>query len=200
MINITNLHARLAKCEFRSDTTVIHVCAFDEEAVTKFNTSLNAAISSGQTLVPVVIDSYGGHVHSLMAMADMIRSCPVPVATVAEGKAMSCGAFLLSFGTPGYRFMGQNASVMIHEVTNGKWGKVEEIVAAADETRRLNALAFQLLDSNCGQELGYFQRIIHERSHADWYLTPEEVLSHGLVDHIRIPQLVTTVSVRTELL
>ena len=58
-------------------------------------------LGSGQKVIPIVIDSYGGQVYSLMSMISAIESADLPVATIVEGKAMSCGAVLLTFGEQG---------------------------------------------------------------------------------------------------
>ena len=81
------------------------------------------AHSTGQKVIPVVIDSYGGQVYSLMSMIAAIESAELPVATIVEGKAMSCGAVLLSFGEQGMRFADPHATVMIHDVSSGGYGK-----------------------------------------------------------------------------
>ena len=42
---------------------------------------------------------------------------------------MSCGAVLLTFGEEGMRFADPNATVMIHDVSSGMYGKIEELKA-----------------------------------------------------------------------
>ena len=59
-----------------------------------------------------------GEVYSLMAMISVIKHAEIPVATIVEGKAMSCGAILFSFGEEGKRFMCPHATLMIHDVSS----------------------------------------------------------------------------------
>jgi chlorite dismutase len=40
---------------------------------------------------------------------------------------------------------------------------------------------------NCGKPEDYFLKIIHEKGHTDWYLTPKEAKKHNLVNHIKVP-------------
>ena len=103
-----------------------------------FLSLINKAQNSGQPVIPVIIDSYGGQVYSLMSMISDIKHSKIPVATIVQGKAMSCGAILFSFGTEGYRYMDPDATLMIHDVSSMEIGKVEEIKASAEETERLN--------------------------------------------------------------
>lgn len=185
----------LEKVELRFEPIVIRVNKFDEESAAKFSNQMSAAQSTGQTIIPVVIDSYGGQVYSLMAMIASIKASSIPVATIVEGKAMSCGALLFSYGTPGYRFMDKHATIMIHDVSSGARGKIEEIKADAKEGDRLNQLVYREMAANCGKEPEFFLKQIHDRSHADWYLDAEEAQTIGLANHLRVPCLKVKVDV-----
>lgn len=193
---VKDISKMLSEVELRAEPIVIRVNKFDEDAATKFSNSMSAAQSTGQPIVPVVIDSYGGQVYSLMSMVANIKASKVPVATIVEGKAMSCGALLFSFGTSGYRFVDKHATIMIHDVSSGARGKIEEIKADAKEGDRLNQLLYREMAANCGKEPEFFLKQIHDRSHADWYLDADEALAIGLANHIRVPELKLKVDVQ----
>jgi len=169
--------------------TIIRVNKFDESTARGFTTAMMKAQNTGQPVVPVIIDSYGGQVYSLMSMISDIRHSKVPVATIVQGKAMSCGALLFSFGTEGYRYMDPDATLMIHDVSSMKWGKVEEVKAGAEETERLNQKVYQMMAKNCGHTKNYFLDTIHEKGHADWFLEPKEAKKHNLANHLHIPEM-----------
>lgn len=192
---IKDISKRLSEVELRVEPVVIRVNKFDEEAARKFDHAMSVAQSTGQPLVPVVIDSYGGEVYSLMSMIANIKASRVPVATIVEGKAMSCGAILFSYGTSGYRYIDSHATVMIHDVSSGARGKIEEIKADAKEGDRLNQIVYREMAANCGKEPEFFLKQIHDRSHADWYLDANEALSIGLANHVRVPTLKVKVEV-----
>lgn len=175
----------------------ITVNKFTEESAQAFAIAFNACLETKQSVIPIYIDSYGGQVYSLLAMLDIIKTANVPVATICLGKAMSCGSVLLSAGTDGYRFAASNSTVMIHEVSSGSHGKIEEIKADANEANRLNDKIFKMMANNCGKDDEYFKRIVHERNHADWFLDAEEARNHGLVNHIRVPKFETKVTVES---
>jgi len=176
------------------------VQAFDEESARIFRQEMSIAHRSGQPIIPVIIDSYGGDAYSLLSMVDTIRSAKVPVATILQGKAMSCGAVLFTCGTDGYRFIAPNATLMIHEVSSGvPFRKAEEVVADAKETNRLNKKLFRTMDVNCGQKNGFFWRLVQEKSRVDWYITPREAVRLKLANHIKVPSLRTEVKVEVAL-
>ena len=134
----TEFSPLLKDFELKHQPVIIRVNKFDEKAAQDFNNKMAAAQSTGQKVVPVIIDSYGGQVYSLMSMISAIKSSEIPVATIVEGKAMSCGAVLLSFGEQGMRFADPDATVMIHDVSSGGYGKIEELKADVKEAERLD--------------------------------------------------------------
>jgi ATP-dependent Clp protease protease subunit len=186
---ITKVDPRIKEVELRNSPLYVRVNKFDESAAKKFADDMSKAHNTGQTVIPVVIDSYGGHVYSLMAMISAINAAHLPIATIISGKAMSCGAILFSFGTEGMRYADENATIMIHDVSSFTKGKVEEIKADAGETERLNKKVYEMMATNCGQHKDYFIDMVHERGHADWYLGADDALKHNLANHIGTPRL-----------
>ena len=173
---------------YRSPITVT-VNKFNEESAHQFKKDMVKAQNSGQKIIPVEIDSYGGEVYSLLKMIDVIKASSVSVATICIGKAMSCGAILLTFGAEGHRYMAPSSTVMIHDVSSGCWGKVEEIKTDAKQVDRLNQFVYRMMANNCGKDSEYFLKIVHEKSHADWYLDAEEAKKHNVVNHLRVPKI-----------
>ncbi len=186
---IKDISKLIGEVELRKQPVAIRVNKFDEESAKKFSDAMSEAQNTGQPIVPVIIDSYGGSVYSLLSMVANIKASKIPVATIVQGKAMSCGALLFSFGAFGHRYMDKHATIMIHDVSTGAHGKVEEIKADAKESDRLNQWLYREMATNCGKEEEYFLKMIHERSHADWYLDAAEAQSHGLANHLRVPDL-----------
>ena len=124
-----NIDNQIKEIELRHNPVIIRVNKFDEESAKEFASQVSLAHNTGQNVIPIVIDSYGGQVYSLMSMIAVIKNSELPVATIIEGKAMSCGAVLFTFGEEGMRFMDKDATLMIHDVSSAQWGKVEEIKA-----------------------------------------------------------------------
>ena len=185
--------------ELRKSPVIIRVNKFDEESAKTFALEMAQAHSTGQDIIPVVIDSYGGQVYSLMSMIAAIRDAELPVATIVEGKAMSCGAVLFSFGEDGLRFMDKDSTVMIHDVSSMELGKIEEIKAGAKEAERLNDKIYTMMARNCGKKDDYFLKIVDKKKHADWFLDGEECKKHDLANHLRLPTMTVDVSVNIEI-
>jgi ATP-dependent Clp protease protease subunit len=186
---IADVSHHIKAVELRVDPIIIRVNKFDEDSAKEFVDLMSRAQNTGQSVVPVVIDSYGGQVYALMTMIGAIKSSRIPVATIVEGKAMSCGALLFSFGAEGKRYMDPDATLMIHDVSSFSVGKVEEIKADAKETERLNKKVYEMMARNCGKPSDYFLKLVHERGHADWFLDGQEAKNHNLANELRIPTL-----------
>jgi len=191
----SEIDPKIKEIELRKQPMMIRVNKFDEEAAKKFAMEMGQAHNTGQKIIPVIIDSYGGQVYSLMSMISAIKHAELPVATIVEGKAMSCGAVLFSFGDEGYRFMDPNATVMIHDVSSMEWGKVEEMKAGAAEADRLNTIIYTMMAQNCGKKDDYFMKIVDKKKHADWFLDAQEAKKHNMANQLRVPKLAIKVSV-----
>ena len=194
----TEVSPLIKECELRKNPVIIRVNKFDEDSAKKFDQEVAQAHNTGQKVIPVVIDSYGGQVYSLMAMIGSIRHAELPVATIVEGKAMSCGAVLFTFGEEGMRFIDNNATVMIHDVSSMDWGKVEELKAGAKEADRLNDKIYTMMARNCGKKDDYFLNLVDEKKHADWFIDSAEAKKHNIANHIRVPKLSIKVSAEIE--
>ena len=189
----------IKELELHNNPVTIRVNKFTEDSAAEFQRKMAMAHNTGQEIIPVIIDSYGGQVYSLMTMISAIKNSELPVATIVEGKAMSCGAILFSFGTEGHRYMDPYATVMIHDVSAGAIGKIEELKANSEEANRLNEQVFKMMAQNIGKSDKYFLKRIHEKGHADWYLTPQECKKINLANHLRVPVLNIKINVEMEL-
>ena len=177
---------------------IIRLSEINEESSKEFSEEFSKAHETGQPIIPIVVDSYGGEIYSLLSIISEIQNSKIPVATICESKAMSAGAVLFSFGTEGFRYIAPNATLMIHEVSSFSLGKVEEIKSDSKETDRLNNLIFKLMAKAVNKEDNYFLNIIHQKGHADWYLDAKETKKHNIANHIKIPQFKINLNVNMQ--
>lgn len=126
------------------------------------------------------INSPGGVVTSGMAMYDTMQYISCDVATICIGQACSMGSFLLAGGTKGKRYSLPNSQIMIHQPSGGAKGQAADIEIQAklilDLRKRLNAIYAQ----NTGQKISVIERAMDR----DNFMTPQEALDFGLIDHI----------------
>ena len=183
----------------REDLVVLYVNDFTVESYKDFQENFLKAEHSGQTVIPVYIDSCGGEINTLFAMIDLFNSSELPVCTIAIGRAQSCGADLLAAGTKGYRYASPLASIMIHEGEGGFVGKPSDIKTHAAEELRVVKTTFELLDNHCGQTLGYWEGILQSKNNPDLFMTSAEAQVHGLVDYVKVPRFQPEIMVKTNI-
>lgn len=175
--------------ELLDSPKIVRVNEFTEQSLEDFDKDMTDAHNTGQPVIPIVIDSYGGEVYALLGMASIIENASLPVATICTSKAMSAGFGLFCFGTEGYRFMNPHATIMIHDVASMSWGKIEEMKAKTQNAERLNKLLFNKIAKRIGKPADYFLKLIDKHKHADWFMTATEAKKHNIVNHLRVPEM-----------
>lgn len=126
------------------------------------------------------IDSYGGWVHSFLAIHDVIKLLRCEVATVCIGKSMSCGQMLLISGTKGKRFITPNSRVLMHEISHFTFGKLTDIEIDVNETKALKKIIEDLIVKYTKIKAKDLKEIMQR----DTYFSAEDALRLGIVDHI----------------
>lgn len=160
---------------------------FDEWGSRMLSWSIQDTKQNNQNTLALVIDSYGGEVYSLMGMIDLILNSGLEIITIASAKAMSCGAFLLSFGKK--RYATENSTIMIHGISGSISGDAEKAKNKAKEMERLTNKAFEMLDKNTNQQPGFWLNKLAENNNNDLYLSAEQAKEWGLITDIGIPKV-----------
>ena len=130
--------------------------------------------------ISLYINSPGGSITSGMAIMDTMSYIKSDVSTICIGMSASMGAFLLSCGKKGKRYILPNAEVMIHQPLGGATGQATEIKIAAERILKLKNKLNKLLAKNTNQDLEKIQ-IDTERDH---FMDAKEALEYGIVDKI----------------
>lgn len=126
------------------------------------------------------INSPGGEVSSGFMIFDTMQYIKPDVQTICMGMAASMGAFLLAAGSEGKRFILPNAEVMIHQPSGGAQGMASDILIAADHIKELKQRLNKILSERTGQPID----VIERDTDRDRWMTAQEALDYGIVDHI----------------
>lgn len=139
-------------------------------------------------VIPIIVSSYGGNLDNMNAMRDLIKSSNKPVSIAAIGKSMSAGAALLAAGTKGHRMVAPNTDVMIHELSAGAFGKMEEIMTTALNLDRKNKEYMENMSEDMGKARGWLMAQLKKQNNLDWHLTAEECVKMGIADYVGVPR------------
>ncbi|WP_022890325.1 ClpP family protease [Agromyces italicus] len=126
------------------------------------------------------INSPGGSVSAMLAIADLMRAIPNDVSTIAYGIAASAGQFLLSAGTPGKRFALPHARILMHQGSAGIGGTAVDVELQADDLRHMRDTVLGITAANTGQPL---ERIAEDSLRDRWY-TAVEAVDYGFIDRV----------------
>jgi ATP-dependent Clp protease, protease subunit len=130
--------------------------------------------------ITLYINSPGGSVYAGLAVYDTMQFVKCDVSTVGIGMQASMGAFLLSSGTKGKRYVLPNAAVMIHQPSAGTRGKVTDMEIDLAQSVALKKRLHQMLSENTGKTL----KQIDQDADRDYWLTAEEAVKYGLADKV----------------
>jgi ATP-dependent Clp protease protease subunit len=130
--------------------------------------------------IAMYINSPGGVVTSGMAIYDTMQYIRSPVSTVCIGMAASMGSFLLMAGQPGHRIALPNARIMVHQPSGGFRGQASDIERHAEDIIKTKKRLNELYAKHTGKTVEEIERALDR----DNFLTAEESLSFGLIDHV----------------
>lgn len=126
------------------------------------------------------INSPGGSVIAGFQIYDTMRMIKSPVHTYVVGQAASMGSLLASSGEKGFRFISENSTHMMHQVSAGTSGNVQEMRVSMEETERINDQLMGIYAKNTGKTVKKL------KTHMVWdkYMVPKQCVEFGLCDKI----------------
>ena len=130
--------------------------------------------------IHLYINSPGGSVSAGFAIYDTMNYIKCDVSTICIGMAACMGAFLLSGGTKGKRFVLPNSEIMIHQPSGGARGQATEIQIVAENILKTKKKLNEILAANTGRS---YEEIARD-TERDNYMTAQEAKEYGLIDEI----------------
>ena len=126
------------------------------------------------------INSPGGSVPMMHAIADTIEALPNDVVTVAFGWAASAGQFVLMMGTPGRRLALPHARILLHQGSAGIGGAAADIELQSGDLRNVRDSVLHRIAEATGKT---YERIFEDSLRDRWF-TAKQALDYGLIDRV----------------
>ena len=130
--------------------------------------------------IQLYINSPGGSVYDGLAIYDTMQYIAPDVQTIGIGLQASMGAFLLSSGAKGKRFVLPNARMMIHQPSSGTRGKVTDQEISLRESIALKERLATIMADNTGQKLDKIKADMER----DYWLSAADAVAYGLADEV----------------
>jgi len=134
--------------------------------------------------INLYLNSPGGSLNSALAIYDVMQHVLPPVQTICTGMAASGASLLLAAGAKGKRLALPHAQIILHQPwTGGIQGQASDIDIHAREILRQRSELVRLYADLCGREAEQVERDIER----DFYMTPAEAISYGVIDGVIEP-------------
>ena len=130
--------------------------------------------------IKMYINSPGGSVTAGLAIYDTMQLIEPSIATYCLGQAASMGAVLLSGGTKGKRFALPHSRVMIHQPWGGAQGTAIDMEIQVKEILKMKQSLEEILSKHSGKS----PKEVSKACDRDNFMSPQEALDFGLIDHI----------------
>ncbi|AMO68512.1 MULTISPECIES: ATP-dependent Clp endopeptidase proteolytic subunit ClpP [Zhongshania] len=130
--------------------------------------------------IHLYINSPGGSVTAGLSIYDTMQFIRPNVSTMCIGQAASMGAFLLSGGEKGKRFILPNARTMIHQPSGGAQGQATDIDIQAREILIIRERLNHLMAQHTGQSY----ETIAKDTERDNFMNAQQSCDYGLVDQV----------------
>lgn len=132
--------------------------------------------------IKMLIQSPGGDVDAGWAIIDTMNLISCPVATIVQGCVASMASVIAVSGTKGMRTALPHAKIMLHTVSSGARGKVQDMKIDYEQAQKANEELFKHLSKCLGQPLDKLKKDCDR----DYWLTADEWKKYGGCDEIKI--------------
>jgi len=132
--------------------------------------------------ITIYINSPGGLVSSCLAIYDAINYVKPDVSTVCIGQAASAAAFILAAGTKGKRHALVNSRIMLHQVSAGTEGHIQDIKIQVKEFERANGIMLKEISKITGHSI----KKVKSDLDRDYYMSAVEAKKYGIIDKVFI--------------
>ena len=124
------------------------------------------------------INTFGGSVYDGLALVDVIKQSKTPVYTVSIGACMSMGLWIWLAGDK--RLVGENATLMFHDISTYIHAKTETVKQELGEALRLQESLVSAITERSLIKKEQLEDYITRK--AEWYIPAKEAIELKLAD------------------
>jgi ATP-dependent protease ClpP protease subunit len=128
--------------------------------------------------IRVHVMSEGGDIFSGLNIMNVLERSRVRVVTIAQGSCCSAATFILLGGSE--RRMGQNAYVLIHQISTEFWGNFQELKNEMKSTEKFMKMLKKMYLTKTRIPDKKFKKLMKK----DLYLSPDKCLKYKIVDAV----------------
>ncbi|MCD6119922.1 ATP-dependent Clp protease proteolytic subunit [bacterium] len=133
--------------------------------------------------IDIYINSPGGSILDGLAIYDTMQHIKPRVSTICVGLSASIATVILSGGSQGSRFSLPNSRILIHQPFGRAQGQASDIEILMREAKFHKSKIFRILEKHTKTS---YEKIA-EDCQRDFWMSPEDALSYGIIDEIIYP-------------
>ena len=124
---------------------------------------------------------YQAHEPAVYDVMKMIQH-ECDIRTFGFGKVMSAGVVLLAAGAKGQRFVGSNCRLMIHGVSSGQQGNLDELKNELEEAKWAQKQYIKALAKDSKMSQKQIRELFSQNKNI--YFNAEQAIEYGIADYV----------------
>lgn len=129
--------------------------------------------------INVFINSPGGNISEGLAIYNTLKSANAEIHTYNVGLTASMASILMMAGTS---HMYKSSIKHLHSASTGAWGNISDLEQAIEALKVFQSVLVQAVADKTGKTIEEVNQLWFDNK--EHYMTAEQALEHGLVDHI----------------
>lgn len=126
------------------------------------------------------VQSFGGSIHDMWALIDVIESSSTPIITYCTGYCMSAAALIFLAGHA--RFMYKHSCMMFHQIWTMNMGKINDVVLEQKQSEKMHKEIIKYIKKKTKLGDNFYKKF--DKNKEDIYFTAKECLKKGICDKI----------------
>lgn len=171
---------------FHDGRNTFYIGEFDEGMEESLMIPLTLAVKQQASLrdgrLDLFINSYGGNAHMLMHVIELVEMAKVNdvvVRTIVTGAAYSAGSMLAVAGTPGERYIGKDATHLVHYGNTG--ASADTTPLQAQRMHKANQESFKYVVKHYNKYCN-IPNLEENILDDNWYITSTQAKRWGMAD------------------
>ncbi len=128
--------------------------------------------------IKLFISGPGGSVLAGFSIIDVMQNIKCPVHTIACGQIASMSTTLFLSGAKGYRKIYPTTRVMLHQVSSGAQGNVNDMLISMEETKKVNEITLEHIAKCTGKTVKQLKKDFER----DRWWSAQEAIEYGIAD------------------
>ena len=188
-ITISNVSYKKVRIDIEGTIGVSEQAQFKDQdhkisTYESFRRTIDRIASLESSSIEVNIRSTGGSVNDALLIHDALVATKAHITTRCFGYVASAATIIAQAASPGRREMSANALYLIHRSVCSTEGNSSSLSQTVDLLESTDKTIAAIYARRSGRDVKLYEDLMNENNGSGRWLSAEEALDYGLVDHI----------------